>query len=236
MTERPILFQGAMVRAIREGRKTQTRRIVKWRDTAPGLNLGFSGLSAQRYGPDLFTLEGQRGDGAWERRSEATRCPYGKPGDRLWVRESLGYDAEYGHYYSADRTFLCSLFDDEEKQTGYSYDCNGPALRSVPSIHLPRRYSRIALEITDVRVERLRSISEADAIAEGCAHTDFGLNQWQQSRPGWKCGDAPTGHEQCMHSAVYAYASLWDEINGAGAWNTNPWCWAVSFRLLAPNT
>lgn len=205
MKERPILFQGAMVRALLNGSKTQTRRLVKsfaleWLTMQNGFNAEFVALPENRL------------------------CPYGVPGDRLWVRESLGYDAEYGHYFAADRTFLCSLFDDEEKQAGYSYDGNGPAPRSVPSIHLPRRYSRITLEITDVRVERLQDISEADAIAEGIEHNTAldpaGTCHWRRYDTG--------GGTNLPESS---YESLWKSINGAGSWAANPWVWSIHFKV-----
>lgn len=122
--ERPILFSAPMVRAILEGRKTVTRREVKKQAALDCLAAGFE--------PAFLALAGN-----------SDLCPYGHPGDRLWVRESLRYDCEYGHYFAAggphgEDIYLCSLFDDDEAQTGYSYDGLLPE-RSVPSIHLHRR-------------------------------------------------------------------------------------------------
>jgi hypothetical protein len=200
MKERPILFSAPMVRAIRAGTKTQTRREFKAKN---------GGLW-----PNLNDRPGMR--------QLLRECKFGQPGDRLWVRERLGYCSEYGHFYAADRTFLCSVFDDEEKETGYSYECQ---LReaSVPSIHLPRRWSRLALEITDVRVERLQDISEADALAEGIAPAGDGN--------GFQLADTThyTGNPRD------SYFSLWDAINGQGAVEANPWVWVIEFAAHPSN-
>lgn len=197
MRERPILFTGAMVRAILSGQKTQTRRLCKppMRSSMPE--------------PELLSLVQQ--------------CPYGTIGDRLWVRESLGYCSEYGHYFKAGdehggRVHLCSLFDDEERGTGYSYEGLLPE-RAVPSIHLPRKYSRIQLELTGVRVERLQDISQGDAIAEGAppSHQSIDAISREYGYP-----DFPRSW----------YAQLWDSINGAGAWDSNPHVWVLEFRRI----
>ncbi len=214
--ERPIIFSGSSVRAILEGRKTVTRRVMKHQPhedasvTVENYNVAVVDRHGeQQPGPEVF--------GAWWSDGErGCVCPYGQPGDRLWVRESLGYDCEYGHYFAAggkhgETVYLCSLFDDEDAQTGPSYDGLLPE-RSVPSIHLHRRYSRILLEITDVRVERLQDISDADALAEGCSHKDM------------RHGDR----------LASVFARLWESINGAGSWGANPWVWVVEFRRIQP--
>jgi hypothetical protein len=204
MRERGILFSATMVRALLAGTKTQTRRalspqppetthqVTTWHHPDPRPHF-FAWTDNGEGGAELA-------DGGW-----CKPCPYGAPGDRLWVRERLGYCSEYGHYFAADRTFLCSLFDDPEKETGYSYECSMREA-SVPSIHLPRRWSRITLEVTEVRVERLHEISEADAKAEGVAgHPD---GPW------------------------HAYQSLWTLINGPSSWDANPWVWVVGFKRV----
>lgn len=207
--ERPILFSSPMVRAILAGTKTQTRRVVKPQPHAyPALK-----PEPRAAGNWVFMAHSDRPSYAFA--TGDLRCPYGEPGDRLWVRESLGYCSEYGHFFAADRTFLCSLFDNEEAQTGYSYECN---MRegSVPSIHLPRRYSRLTLEITGVRVEKLQEISEGDAYDEGtaewCAETQRNGNKWP--------------------NIVRAYQGLWESINGEGSWAANPFVWVLEFRRL----
>jgi hypothetical protein len=203
-----------MVRALLAGTKTQTRRVVKGapEDWAPVGPQWFAPTVIDRHGeeqPGTERFGAGNADG-----SEWIVCRHGTPGSRLWVRESLGYCSEYGHFFAADRTFLCSLFDNEEAQTGYSYECN---MRegSVPSIHLPRRYSRITLEITGVRVERLQEISEADAGAEGAEPYRLPVHP---AREGLRYVDG--------------YHVLWEQINGPGSWDANPWVWVLEFRRL----
>ncbi|AZD84729.1 Phage protein [Pseudomonas chlororaphis subsp. aureofaciens] len=217
--EHQILFKGPMVRAILDGRKTVTRRLVKPQFPASVCEV----LPYLNYRGAWIPRNPLRPDEPWER--EVRLCPYGQPGDRLWVRESLGYDCEYGHYFDAggahgETVYLCSLFDDEEAQTGYSYDGLLPE-RSVPSIHLHRRYSRIQLEVTAVRVERLQDISEDQALAEGIAkHPDGGYHVKE------------SGHYWA--GPIDSFASLWESINGADSWNTNPWVWVVEFKQVTP--
>ncbi len=213
--ERPILFSAPMVRAILAGTKTQTRRIVKPQPT-----------SAQ---PIIAIAD----DGVW-------RCPYGTPGDRLWVRETIAIESwthEYGnepplptdrphqhtaprvgdevwhwpHYRATDPAPELSCERDRCRvcESGEA----GPHWR--PSIHMPRWACRIVLEISDVRVDRLQAISAADAIAEGIDPSQT---------PG-------IGSDS---SLVAAYARLWNSINGAGAWESNPWVWALTFKRVAP--
>lgn len=213
MRERPILFSGAMVRAILSGQKTVTRRAVNPAlpesvVEVPPFAGGHSACMPVRPGTP---------DQPWEEQIRV--CPYGKPGDRLWVRESLRLDPEYGHYYAAggrhgETVYLCSLFDDEDKQTGPSYDGLLPE-RSVPSIHLHRRYSRILLEITAVRVERLQDITEQQALAEGVASCAQDLD--------------PDGNG---YSPGELFSILWSSINGTDSWNANPWVWVVEFKRV----
>ncbi|WP_454255152.1 hypothetical protein [Pseudomonas sp. Marseille-Q8238] len=200
--ERPILFSGAMVRAILSGHKQVTRRVVNsdW-------------IQSER-----LPLETSTGIFHFWCSGEHA-CPYGIPGDRLWVRESLRFDPEYGHHYAAggrhgETVYLCSLFDDEDKQAGPSYDGLLPE-RSVPSIHLHRRYSRILLEISAVRVERLQDISEQQALAEGVASCAQDLD--------------PDGNG---YSPSELFSILWSSINGTDSWNANPLVWVVEFKCV----
>jgi hypothetical protein len=191
MRERPILFQGAMVRALLAGTKTQTRRVVNWKGMEPGLNLRFSGLSAVRSGSNWVLSSPTRT--SHEYRSVPMPCPYGLPGDRLWVREAWapnGPRAEDGALYRSDFP-------------------EGPlSIKFKPSIHMPRWASRITLEVTEVRVERLQDISRGDAMDEGCPF------------PNMAQGDDPRKW----------YAELWESINGPGSWDANPWVWVVEFK------
>jgi len=223
--ERPILFSGAMVRAILDGRKTQTRRILK---PQPDMSL----IRPEYQDPNLwefrkrfmFYEDGWSGhEHAFIRRGDPSdmpvwqhRSPYGESGDRLWVRESFwGCDAPgYGDQ-------PCVVYDYEWHGKEYHPAEIRPWARKfgrIPSIHMPRDCSRITLEITGVRVERLNDCSEADAIAEGIA----------PELEGWTDYSNPSC--QMCPDPVDSYRTLWDSINGAGAWGANPWVWLVEFR------
>lgn len=193
MKERPIIFQPANIRSLLAGTKTQTRRVCK-----PAEAQGLSYVVDCRDG----TWGNEEGD------EPAFQCPYGKPGDRLWVRES--------HWW---------FKDEHDHETGYfpppltvddvEYRADGDDGRKAwrPSIHMPRWASRILLEITEIRVQRLLDIGEADCLAEG-APGGHGVI------PGYAYAATPFEH----------YRAVWEQINGAGSWDANPWVWAVTFR------
>jgi hypothetical protein len=190
--ERPILFSGPMVRAILSGSKTQTRRVVKPpRGAEFEIEFGWPVV-------ECFDLE-----------MRPIPCPYGTEGTRLWVKETFA-DTEQAGDHPADAYYVYRA-DDPDWET-----CEGWRWR--PSIFMPRRASRITLEVTDVRVERLQAISEADAMAEGCTH---------HHDPG---GDGQNVIEQ--------YAYLWDAINAkrGHSWAMNPWVWAITFRRVEDKT
>lgn len=211
--ERPILFSAPMVRAILEGRKTQTRRIVKPQPQPP---YGYDSLDPTHpidYGVRWENPgDGSKGPpGMWTK-----RCPYGKPGDRLWVRETWSIEAwgtGYEITYRADRTHRELLegrdyTEDADPWCRY-YDTQVGDWR--PSIHMPRAASRILLEVVSVRVEHLNDINEEDALADG----------------GWEYRSCPV-HK----SPVRSFADLWESINGKKSWDANPWVWVVEFRRL----
>lgn len=202
--ERPILFSAPMVRAILNGSKTQTRRVMKPQPTpwCQGMQTPIytaTPLSAFIEGAPIFLPN-----------------PYGKAGDQVWVRESwevlvveqhnvaLGYAATPERERSIDREALTLEQDEQaarfEKKSGF-----------VPSIHMPRWASRIQLEITGVRVERLNDISVNDSIAEGCNSS-------------FEKGDT-RGAKAC-------FQDLWESINGAGSWSQNPWVWVIEFERI----
>lgn len=200
MRERPILFSGPMVRAILNGTKTQTRRVVK--DINPTL------LASN---PEPHHI------------ANALRCPYGLPGDRLWVRESHAPRAD------CEVSWRASMIDGINRTIKgdicYAADKNSRDWVSKwrPSIHMPRWASRITLEVTGVRVQRLQDISEADAVAEGI----------EQAQPGyWRIYGRDTDGADMDRGARASYQSLWQSINGPGSWEANPWVWAVSFKRL----
>ncbi len=226
MKERPILFSAPMVRAILEGRKTQTRRILK--DTG------------------LYAIEPHHGaeTAARERAALATQCPYGQPGDRLWVRETWRYTAgslEESRAITEDMTsgvavdWRATYTDNCMKILGFSREEAEMADDFEtwrPSIHMPRWASRILLEITGVRVERLQDISDNDIEVEGTAQWIKNGGNVYAPRPGFD-GKYPdeTGKVFVKPNRL-AFCSLWESINGTGSWDANPWVWVMEFKQL----
>lgn len=205
MRERPILFSGPMVRALLSGRKTQTRRVVKgealrWLDDA-----GFT---------PAFVADPAN-----------SLCPYGVSGDRLWVKETHAIVPRTAYAMSDGVQQTLKPGDDHDAAVyAADWERSKPG-RWRPSIHMPRWASRLMLEITDVRVERLQEIGEADAEAEGISI----------QRPADKDGGRHFGVEGLdvdEKTAARAFRSLWEHINGRDRWEANPWVWTVSFRVL----
>lgn len=219
MSDKPILFSGPMVRAMLAGTKTQTRRIVPKQPT-------------------------HRSDGLWDHHGyeygiiAANTAAMGKwladfqrieKGDRLWVRETVRAEWPEGVpslRYAADQGLhpACSnRWDDLAKG------------RSVPSIHMPRWASRLTLTVTDVRVERLQDISDADVAAEGCRRiTDHGMDGWEYHGQHW--ATFPDGTNACCFKrAQDSYRQLWQMINGPGSWDVNPWVAAYTFTVARGN-
>ena len=204
MKERPILFSATMVRAILDGSKTQTRRVAK--------------------GEVLQWLEREKFSPAFVADAGNHLCPYGQSGDRLWVRESWFQRGKWllqgVPNADADDIYWCGT-----QEIAYAANVKRPGhdWRSRPSIHMPRWASRITLEVTGVRVERLQDISEEDARAEGI--TDGGcLN----------CGNPETdcGCLNPQPDARDSFVRLWQSINGPKSWDANPWVWVVEFKRL----
>ena len=202
MKERPILFSGEMVRAILDGRKTMTRRVA-----------------TKIKAPKAWTMPNGI-DSFWNvnpcwRETPGELCPYGKPGDRLWVREAfaVGLSNQEGIAYRAT-----SKWYDFEDGTPESFK----EIKWKPSIFMPRRYSRITLEITNIHVERLQYISEEDAKREGVeSNFDEGVVYY---------GPLNKGHAD----ARIAFSWLWDSINAKRgySWESNPWVWVVEFKRV----
>ncbi|EPF3482444.1 MULTISPECIES: hypothetical protein [Klebsiella pneumoniae complex] len=218
ISERGMIFNAEMVRALLDGRKTQTRRPIKWKQTR-------------------FTEIGEREDGSkWPWSEDAEHacdfwhpCPFGAVGDRIWVRETWGV---VSHAFSDDGLMIDWVPDRpataiHEMPFGNGY-YSGYAIYAAdgdftwgdddgyedgrscwkPSIHMPRAASRILLEITNVRVERLRSMSQDDARAEGVIAAS---------------GPMEVG---------LAFRELWDSIYGEESWKANPWVWVIKFKRI----
>lgn len=200
MRERPILFSAPMVRALLAGTKTQTRRVVKpRRDLDSGCELAPCELAGEVNAGDYFNAAF-------------------KPGDRLWVRETwagplIDSDAlEESHdvrEFESQR--FCVYAADGGPRPEFISDEHGWCRRWTPSIHMPRWASRITLEVTGVRVERLQDISEADATAEGVSAIP---DEMRRATP--RCD----------------FQALWQSINGPDSWDANPWVWIVEFRRI----
>lgn len=205
MKERPILFSAPMVRALLDGSKTQTRRVMRHQVCAPGI--------VQMAGPGYCEIVNEYGA-----HIPGWTCTYGQPGDGLYVRETWAHDA---------RSLEECRAAHEDAMGGGTY---GPYYRATesapetlqwrPSIHMPRWASRILLEIVSVRVERLNDCSGDDAKAEGVTlpKTMSALDMDAQGRPN-------SAYQHC-------YKLLWESINGAGSWDANPWVWVIEFRRL----
>lgn len=200
MKERGLIFNGEMVRAILDGRKTQTRRIMKNQPAGdfpqtPALIRNVVGAGFQWYGH-----YGESG---------IFNCPFGAVGDRIWVRETW---AEAGA--SAPDLKLYRANYPEHVPTHYENVPPADEIRWTPSIHMPRWASRLTLEITGVRVERLRDLNEEDAKSEGITPPSGGV------LPGWEYR--------------INFRDLWMSIYGADNWEANPWVWVIEFKV-APN-
>jgi hypothetical protein len=214
MKERPILFSAPMVRAVLEGRKTQTRRVIKPQPTLTD-NGGFV-WKGSAYGLGSGHRETQRN-------FSKHCCPYGQPGERLWVRET--HAVFYGAPYDDGKSDDVVVYRADH---GDSVEAN---FAWKPSIHMPRWASRIDLEITGVRVERLNDISERDAINEGIERIggNFCISPWKNYRKG-EDGEM----QQDCSAPSRSFMTLWESINGADSWKQNPWVWVVEFKAIKP--
>lgn len=196
MKERPIIFSAPMVRALLDGSKTQTRRVVK---VKPIEVSGFASYSPEAIASVVRNF-----------------CPYGVPGDRLWVREMHILANRYKNVW-------CTYPADGEHCV-----VPAPAFNDIykpgkvrPSIHMPRWASRISLEIMDIRVERLHAIRERDAQAEGAKECDYVTGR-----------EVLLAHPSQHGSFIQHYREIWETINGPGSWDANPWVWVIEFKRV----
>lgn len=227
MTDRPIIFSAPMVRALLDGRRTQTRRVLKpW----PGMQSGWLTMKTLHRAPTCYLCEVNGHLGAQMQHPLAgttqgygevdpmsplgwVRLPYAT-GDRLWVREAFigPYAYEVNEYPPRDWGNKPIWFPADgpvpEKHAGQFWHS------ARPSIHMPRWASRLTLTVTEVRVQRLQDISEADAIAEGVGGSD-----WNGEGPHYRP----------------AFHTLWNSLHGTGAWDANPWVVALTFTVQRGN-
>ncbi|WPO93795.1 hypothetical protein SFA32_12535 [Buttiauxella sp. HR94] len=233
MTERGMIFNAEMVRAILDGRKAQTRRIIQ--SAAKNMQARGHEVISHRapgdkwYGDYVYSMRDR--SGVWQdftNEDFLAKCPFGVVGDRIWVRETwadVNHDGCPAVAYRADSEVRnLNESDGEEDDPNlekywfanwYPDLISGTEGRWTPSIHMPRWASRITLEITDVRVERLNSISEEDARAEGCAGGHDSIPHYHYSA---------TPHEHFRH--------VWTSIYGDDSWQANPWVWVIEFRRV----
>lgn len=230
MKERGMIFNGEMVRAILDGRKTQTRRIMA-PQPADDIERGIFP------NPEVIGWKSSRRHKHGG--TTAHFCPYGKPGDRIWVREAFRV-----HSRATDVATLVYKASERNSWTEQTHRvpvavCNKPATpeKWTPSLHMPRWASRILLEITDVRVERLNTISEEDAQREG-VHTEV----WDQTVVArnyavsdeffqfWS-EDMPH-HVEMNQLYRSSFRSLWESIYGEESWKANGWVWVISFKRV----
>lgn len=199
--EKPILFSGEMVRAILDGRKTQTRRLVKPQPIFEDVE-SFGDSWKWSKGDDWFSgattkqLTGSTG------LLYPARSVYGIAGDCLWVKETF---SAHGAFGTGGHVFYRADISSGKEPHG---------LHWKPSIFCPRKASRLTLEIVKVRVERLQDISEADCYAEGITNPP---------------ADGAFPHTHGVVAAV-EYRALWESINGKGSWTLNPWVWCITFK------
>jgi len=210
MIERGMIFNDEMVRAVLDGRKTQTRRIMKVQPSADfsPMNMELeTDFTARWYTPGVVNKDGYLKPAKKQvfgvaNEDEGYTCPFGAVGDRLWVRETWArYNIDQD---SHDMAYRATIPDDWPKEG-----------RWRPSIHMPRWASRITLEITGVRVERLQDITNQDAIAEGIGH----LYAYDES-------------QQTPRDAKRRFAELWRSIYGEESWQANPWVWVIEFKRV----
>ena len=229
MKDRPIIFSGEMVRAILDGKKTQTRRVVKFMHETPKLigqaaeHRNLNAVYPAREKGWVFWQTTRAGDGLAEftKKAYATGllCPYGEPGDRLWVKEAWYTSKKYDHLPPAKFPV--------EAKTIFRYLGSRAkpewAGRTRSARFMPRWASRITLEIVNVRVERLQDVSDDDAKAEGFEY--YGETLFKDY-----------GEILAEHTAIYKYASYWDLLNARQGflWKSNPWVWMIEFRVLGP--
>ncbi|WP_370602552.1 hypothetical protein [Citrobacter cronae] len=245
MKERGMIFNREMVRSIIDGRKTQTRRImaIQPEHSELGLRRVIDSKNGRDNGKYFWSQSGACG---LKMRSKMFGCPYGEVGDRIWVRETwsdVNLEGSPAVAYRADDEVYDLMEDESLLDEGGSFNYQDPRVCKYqfaawhsdlisgiegnwrPSIHMPRWASRITLDITDVRVERLNGISETDAEAEGIDMEALFDSQ--------DCYDCIADHNMTGRpTAKGAFKYLWESIYGEEGWKSNPWVWVIEFKRV----
>ncbi|ATM92222.1 hypothetical protein ACXG8N_002181 [Klebsiella aerogenes] len=224
MKERGMIFNGEMVRAILDGRKTQTRRIMKVQPEPSKSRPGDFWFSSKKLESMVHISDFAPGNSPiadYHLFIQEHCCPFGAVGDRIWVRETWArYNIDQNSHDLAYRATTPADWPEEG--------------RWRPSIHMPRWASRILLEITNVRIERLNAISPEDAESEGLERTNFtGFGD----EPGLPSYPEPDVYfdplkKQWKEYPPEAFAGLWESIYGEGSWKANPWVWVIEFKRV----
>lgn len=237
MTSRPILFSAPMVRALLAGTKTQTRRLVKPQPPGDGYVLGLCTSS---------TIREQEGKCRWIREDlfsdqkdgdDYFACPYGQPGDRLWVKETHRFGIGWDKSKPTQIPPAASIRYEADGALRGDIQKIEPG-KARPSLFMRQAFSRLTLELVEIRVERLQDITEADAIAEGIEQRESGAWKnylFETAHP--KRGKPITDEQHRIMGYVdprESYRSLWEKLNGPGSWSLNPCVWALTFRRITP--
>jgi hypothetical protein len=214
MKQLPILFSAPMVRAILNGSKTQTRRIVKLparKNIEPRWDNAWIDGGFPDTGQYLH-VEFRHKDDEWEGRMDRVYCPYGQPGDRLWVRET---------FMPMPHVNAKAFYRATDPLVGGKWK---------PSIFMPRNLSRITLEITAVRVQRLQDITEEDAIAEGMNQATADAVMCPEELATFAAAHILAPHAM----ARITFETVWAKINGPASWDANPFVWVITFNPITP--
>jgi hypothetical protein len=235
MKSRPILFSAPMVRALLAGTKTQTRRLVKPQPPF-GCRYLINGAN------NAALCQSLDNPAVWVPPTPSSGdhrlpCPYGQPGDRLWVKETHRFGIAWDKSKPTEIPTVAAIryeADGVIRTTGQKLETG----KARPSLFMRQAFSRLTLEITEIRVERLHAITEADAISEGIEQRESSAWKnylFETAHP--KRGKAITDEQHRIMGYVdprESYRSLWEKINGPGSWALNPYVWVLTFRRVTP--
>jgi hypothetical protein len=223
----PILFSTAMVQALLAGRKTMTRRVIKPQpNMSEGRYDGISELDFEDCTEECHFLEHTENGKPLERYYNLGKCPYGKVGDVLWVRENyklyINYDNQVYVQFEGRETF--DVYNKKDISLSTLQKIVARKLKpnewhSCPSIHLYKEFASIFLKITDIRVERLQDIGEQEAVKEGISNNETKYYDYLRK-------------EFITESAYHSFFTLWESINGEASWDANPWVWVIKFEQI----